>query len=145
MPRTTRLGGFLAAAALCLAVAAAPGGASTASGGEGTAVSPFIVNGSQISISQAPFQAAVLNIRFGADRPSQFECGGEIVAPKLILTAGHCTYYDLNGGITESASNLRVLVNTDDLSTGGSLIAVTAITRHPGYDPTVSDRNDLAL
>ncbi len=45
----------------------------------------------------------------------------------------------------ESAANLQVLVNTGDLTTGGTVVGVTAIHRHPGYDPTKSDRNDLAL
>ncbi len=148
MPRTIRPGATLRAGALAAALLVAPATAAGLAAPAASATSganPYIVNGSQISISQVPFQAAVLDTRWGSDRASQFECGGAVLAPKLVITAGHCTYYDLGNGLQESPSNLKVLVDSSDITTGGTVVAVTAIHRNPGYDPTKSDRNDLAL
>ncbi|XP_058122551.1 trypsin-7-like [Anopheles ziemanni] len=43
----------------------------------------YIVGGQKIPVSDAPYQAALF-------RNYAFHCGGEIVAPIWILTAGHC-------------------------------------------------------
>ncbi|HEY3832600.1 MAG TPA: FG-GAP-like repeat-containing protein [Acidimicrobiia bacterium] len=155
MPRTIRWDGLGSARALVVALSLALASIGTiaassqapASAARATNTNPYIVNGAQISLSQVPFQAAILDRRYGddSDPAAQFECGGEVLTSRLVLTAGHCTYYDLGNGLQETAANLRVLVNTGNLSSGGTAVDVTAIHRNPGYDPTKSDSNDLAL
>ncbi len=147
MSRTIRLGGVLTAVVLCLGSVSAsatvtPSGATS---GTHTSVTPFIVNGGAIPLSKVPFQAAILDTRNTNDRNDAFECGGSVLTSTLVITAGHCTYRDLRNGVKEDAANLKVVVNTDKLATGGTVVSVAAIHRHPSYDPVHSDRNDLAL
>ena len=106
---------------------------------------PLIVNGSQIAIAQRPYQAAILNITNGVTRVQQFICGGSVIAPTLVITAGHCTYDSLTQGTPTAANHLRVLVNSDDLVSGGQLVSVASISRHPNYNPVVSDEYDAAI
>ena len=108
---------------------------------------PYVVNGVGATIAQRPYQAAVLDIRRGPGRENQLHCGGVVVAPTLVLTAGHCTF-DATSGLCcflTDPNNLRVLVNTDTLNVGGTVVSVANIIRHPGYDPRFSLSNDLAL
>lgn len=106
---------------------------------------PLIVNGIQATITQRPYQAAILNTGYGSTRTQQFICGGAVVAPTIVITAGHCTYDSLVHGIPTMANRLRVLVNSDNLVSGGQVVNVASIARHPGYNPVVGDRNDAAI
>lgn len=51
-----------------------------------------IVNGKTTSISEWPWQVALLDRRFGSSgRPtSQYFCSGSLIAPTLVVTAAHC-------------------------------------------------------
>src|SRR4051794_18630932 len=84
---------------------------------------PYIVNGSQISISQVPFQVAVLDVRFGGSRSNQFECGGSVLTPTLVITPGHCTYTDPVAGTQETAGDPRALGGTGQPQTRGTPVA----------------------
>jgi secreted trypsin-like serine protease len=63
-----------------------PASASAQSGGS---VQPRIVGGSQVSISQYPWQAAVVYTGSGNAHQRQF-CGGSVLTSRIVITAGHC-------------------------------------------------------
>ncbi len=107
---------------------------------------PMIVNGDLASIASRPYQIALLDIRFGSDSYHRFRCGGSVVAPKIIITAGHCTFDSLDSAIPTSPANLRVLANTASLLGGGQIVKVSGIDRHPDYHPEIDPTvNDIAV
>jgi secreted trypsin-like serine protease len=61
----------------------------TASAQTKSAPEPKIVGGSQVSISQYPWQAAVVFTGSGNAHTRQF-CGGSLITSRIVLTAGHC-------------------------------------------------------
>jgi secreted trypsin-like serine protease len=98
-PRLTTLG-VVAAAVLLV-----PAGASAQSKGS---VQPRIVGGSEVSISQYPWQAAVVEAGSGDAHPRQF-CGGSLITTRIVITAAHCVY-------GSSASQIDVVLGRTQLS-----------------------------
>jgi secreted trypsin-like serine protease len=95
-----------------------------------------IVGGSNYSITQAPWQVALIDAHAGNNFAGQF-CGGSIYSQYWIITAAHC--------VTDaSASNIRILAGRATLGTDLSPLAVSQILIHPAYnDDTLA--NDIAL
>lgn len=89
-----------------------------------------IVGGYPIEIKQRPFQVALY-----AD--GSF-CGGSIIGPYKVLTAGHC----VRG---KSAAKSLVYVGSKSRSTGGTIYYINRISIHPGYNPSASLDNDVAV
>ena len=96
-------------------------------------VEPRIVGGTTAEAGDYPWQVAVLKKQ---GTSLFFICGGTLIADKRVVTAAHCT--------SGSAGSLKVLVGTQRLSTGGSVLDVSSYADHPSYSSS-TDRFDAAV
>ena len=105
-PRLALLGALVAVLLLAPAAAGA---------GDGGSVQPRIVGGSDASISQYPWQAALVvspDKRGGNAHDRQF-CGGSLLTSRIVITAGHCLWgYDPDCFLPCSQNHLEA----DDLN-----------------------------
>lgn len=100
--------------------------ANSTSGQSSVALSPNIIGGTVVPPGQLPWVALVTY--YG----SQF-CSGSMIGRRLLLTAGHCTFYDMD------LSQYRVYAGRWDLGKstfeeGTSEFAVVRQMRHPKFD-----------
>ncbi|MEZ4681550.1 MAG: serine protease [Caldilineaceae bacterium] len=94
---------------------------------------PTIVGGQAADPGEYPWQAMLL------DSSGYFYCGGTLIQPEWILTAGHCTY-----GVTPTQVVLGAHSRNDNRESGRQTIAVKQVYRHPQFSPS-SLVNDIAL
>ena len=100
-------------------------------------VTPRIINGQAVDITEVPWQVALVNSDTPQDYYAQF-CGGSIASENWIVTAAHCL-----PGKTEA--DIEVLAGVTTLGEPGSTrIAVQQIISHPQYDDFTLE-NDIAL
>ncbi|HET8821961.1 MAG TPA: trypsin-like serine protease [Thermoleophilaceae bacterium] len=92
-----------------------------------------IVGGTTAEPGEYPWQVTVLKKQ---GQSLYFICGGTLIADQRVVTAAHCT--------SGSAASLKVLVGTQQLSTGGSILAVSSYADHPSYSSS-TDRFDAAV
>ncbi|KAL4985249.1 trypsin-like cysteine/serine peptidase domain-containing protein [Aspergillus falconensis] len=89
-----------------------------------------IVGGDDAEITDYPYQIALLS-------SGSLICGGSIISPKYIVTAGHCA----DGA---SASSLSIRAGSTYHDNGGTVVNVKAITVHPEYNANTVD-NDISI
>lgn len=99
---------------------------------------PYIIGGSDAGDGDHPYMVSLVSSRSATNYDGHF-CGGTLIAPRWVLTAGHCA------DPSRLAASTAVVTGTATLSTDNSgRTAVSAVLRHPGYnDLTLTD--DLAL
>jgi len=111
--------------------------------GAGTGIRPRIVGGNAAAPGDWGFMAFILHI--DASGNPDFNCTGTVVAPNVVLTAGHCTV-DETTGETLELSGFGVVSGSPDWSDPSQrqISTVSQVIPDPLYDPT-TDTNDAAL
>ncbi len=96
----------------------------------------LIIGGQTVPISQVPWQVALKSTQ-STGTGSDHIGGGSIIAPAWVLTSASAL-------VNETAATLRIRAGSADQTTGGQLVQVSQIIRHPSYNPATLD-NDIAL
>ena len=98
---------------------------------------PEIIGGRRADPGEYPFQVAIL-FSDVQDRWSAQFCGGTLISPDTVLTAGHCI-------VGARAGDIDVLAGTNRLLPGGGRrVHARALRLHPGYsDFTLA--NDIGI
>jgi len=152
-----------ASCAAAIGLAATPAHAASwgpvAGGGSETKGTLRIAGGSEIPITEAPWQ---VRLRLKLNGATGI-CGGSIIDERHIVTAAHCTYDDLNpltaGEIIVVSGSSSFDPKPDAMPANGPTppdqpvsSTVAAIRRHPGYVPSALedtspslDRDDAAV
>jgi secreted trypsin-like serine protease len=102
-----------------------------------------IISGSPATLGQFPWQVAV-QITIGN---SVEICGGSIIAPNFVLTAGHCMKDLANGNKLQNPSNIVVRPGISRTSGTSNDRNVARFWVEPSYDTATSQSNriDLAI
>lgn len=123
--------------ALLALVAGAPAALAASPGGGGP---DQVVGGDEVPDGTYPFQAALLDQRYGFSDYSRQFCGGTLITSGHVLTAAHCVD-DLDAGVRY----LRVVVGRTVLSSReGQKVRVSSVTIHPQFDERTW-ANDVAV
>jgi len=104
---------------------------------------PRIIGGYGAVPSDWPFMAFILY--FDANGDPEFNCTGTVVAPNVVLTAGHCAVDETTGAPLDPSGFAVVTGSVDWTDTAQrQLSAVSRVIVDPAYDP-ISDESDAAL
>jgi secreted trypsin-like serine protease len=104
---------------------------------------PRIIGGFGAVQSDWPFMAFIAY--FDANGDLEFNCTGTVVAPNLVLTAGHCAVDETTGAPLDPAGFGVVTSSVDWTNNAQRQVSpVSEVIVEPGYDP-ISDESDAAL
>jgi len=112
-----------------------------------SAAEPRIINGTRAKSGQWPWMVALI---YAGELAAEGQyCGGTLVHPDWVLTAGHCTQKRM-GSVDLTAADIEVLLNRENLADTdkGETIGLEKIVRHPDYhvsDPSLPPFADVAL
>jgi secreted trypsin-like serine protease len=125
------LGGAILALALCVPAGAAASGGAQAS----------IVGGSTATIEQFPYLAYIE----AGNSHRGFACTGSVVAPRVVLTAGHCVE-DVETGTFSKPAEYKVAIGVANpkLASAENVYDVVATHAFPNFDPGIV-HGDAAL
>ena len=101
-----------------------------------------IIGGSETTTEQWPWMVALVLRSSPSSYDGQF-CGGSLIHPRWVLTAGHC-FLDRNDNVDTSIPIDAVIGRTDLTASNGRRIAITRVVVNPDYVPAIDD-GDLAL
>jgi len=96
-------------------------------------VEPRIIGGTSISITEAPWQVALIV----SGPRGQSLCGGVIVSESMILTAAHCVDETTPAGV-------NIVVGSTQLSQPQVILGASNLWVYPGWTPRLF-RGDIAL
>lgn len=121
----------LAAACACLGLCLA-GASVTASAAPQAHVS--VIGGTSGSIEEFPYMTYLE----GESASGGYSCSGSVVAPRLILTAGHCVE-DIESGEITPAATMAVATGVANLTQieAENVSRVSEVIVYPGFDPGV--------
>uniref|UniRef100_U3KM14 Peptidase S1 domain-containing protein n=1 Tax=Oryctolagus cuniculus TaxID=9986 RepID=U3KM14_RABIT len=109
----------------------------SASGQPSFRLSIRVVNGTEVEPHSKPWQAMVL---YEEDGALYFICGGTLIDPLWVMTAGHCFPYTGTYWVLLGAHDITNLGDKEQIIPGEKIIV------HPDYDDNdVSKGNDIAL
>jgi Trypsin len=104
---------------------------------------PRIIGGAGAVQSDWPFMAFI--VYFDANGNPEFNCTGTVVAPNVVLTAGHCAVDETTGAPLDPSRFAVVTSSVDWTDTAQRQVSpVSEVIVNPAYDP-VSDESDAAL
>jgi secreted trypsin-like serine protease len=134
----------VAVSALTAPAAAARGQVRRVAGHHAVRARASIVGGEVAKPSTFPSLAYVADFREGVEIGL---CTGTVVAPRLVLTAGHCAE-NVETGVVNEASGYRVVTgNVNWTASPREVFDVTDVVPYPGYESSglLSDWGDAAL
>ena len=121
---------------VCLVVVTGLLAAGSASAATPVKVSPRIIGGGDASITDVPWQVALVDHQ-GSALFTQF-CGGVIVSARRIITAAHCLDRAAPANVVDPAGSTDVVAGITDLSTPGDpsvqRVQIEAWTPMPSFD-----------
>ncbi len=102
-----------------------------------------IINGSP---DTSAAHQAVVYIQVALNQYQGFACTGTLIAPQIVLTAGHCVCGE--GNATQLSPDKFVVMFGDVAQQGNPVRGVAEVKKHPNYNPNWNygaPKNDIAL